>query len=323
MPLLGLLWCAAGMASAADSDVLTIPFMWSAAELHGRVFRHAAMLVPVDSRQTGGPLLQFDTGAQYSLVYSWARPGLQRSRLLVPIANEAAPPTQEQGGLAWSIDLHAREGHARVRAAEADHGAEGGPVGTLGADFIDGSLLVIDYGRLRIHRLRGAAQAIAAHCLFKGAAHPVDIEQVSNRVGLPVEVGGKTLAPVLFDTGASSFGLTLFDRMTWDKLGPSALPEKTLVISGDNTLQGRMSITSKVLAGPLCIGSLCIRRPEVGVLGFEAAPGFVGTFGNRDLGSGFIAIDHDRRQALLSRLPLGKSMLACLRPTKSAQATRP
>jgi len=206
MPLLGLLWCAAGMASAADSDVLTIPFMWSAAELHGRVFRHAAMLVPVDSRQTGGPLLQFDTGAQYSLVYSWARPGLQRSGLLVPIANEAAPPTQEQGGLAWSIDLHAREGHARVRAAEADHGAEGGPVGTLGADFIDGSLLVIDYGRLRIHRLRGAAQAIAAHCLFKGAAHPVDIEQVSNRVGLPVEVGGKTLAPVLFDTGASSFG---------------------------------------------------------------------------------------------------------------------
>jgi len=310
--LIGLFACITAVA-AENSVVQTLSFEWSAAQLQGRVLPHAAMLVPVDRRQASGPYLQFDTGAQHSLVYSWATPSLQRSGLLTRTDRAGTTSAQMHAGHDWTIELATHGANVHVDAAEMAHGAEGGPVGTLGADFVDGSLLVIDYARQRIHLVRGDAQSKVSQCLFKGAADLANIDLVGNRIGLPVKVAGKVLSPVLFDTGSSSFGLVLFDRSTWDGLGPSSQPPKTLVLSEGDTLQGGMSITTKTLDDVLCIGNACIRHPDIGVLGFQAVPGFVGTIGNREFGAGYVVFDYPQRRALVSRTPLSASRRECVR----------
>jgi len=170
---------------------------------------HSALLLPVDI--DGHPptrYMQFDLGAAGTLFYKNALPGFTDT-----LRNFSF----RVGGMRFSLPA------IPVKAA----GAPGRIIGTLGADFIDGRVVIFDYPH---HRLLLADSLPASYSVrWQPFYFP------GRRVLLPATIGGKQTI-LYFDTGSSAYSL-LTDSVTWARMAAKdAIATHTPVNSWGRTL---------------------------------------------------------------------------------------
>lgn len=294
-------WHGVSAAQPAPGTI-RLGFQWTDAVVAGRTLARAAMLVPIDAARPTGRVVQFDTGADDSIVYAWALDTL--------VADGHA---KRLAGGRVKLRLHSAPSDVVVDARVIEHGGPGGPVGTLGANLTANSLWIVDPVRKDVVVVRGADQARAAACVFDTTSDHVPLHVVGTRSGIDVDIGGRRIGPVLYDTGTSAFGVVLFSRFLWNEVPASDTPADMDSLRVSETFSGPVTLDFKRVRGSTCIGRTCLPEAEVGVSGVQAVPGFVGTLGNRHLGSGFVAVDAVGGRALFSREPLVGPIQACLR----------
>ncbi|GGG39540.1 hypothetical protein [Hymenobacter glacieicola] len=200
----------------------TSAFVWYAGSARPTV-PHASLLVPVTL--PGCPrtcYLQFDTGAPTSLLYANSLTALRRQY-----------PATAQRLLPQADTLHDVEftlGQATVQARHLralQYGATEMPadstapfiIGTLGADVLEGRVMVLDYARQRFSLSTEAPDSLLPRTEF------VPLDYASRRVLLTAQVQGKT-EKLLFDSGSSAFAL-LTSQSIWQQLARPQAPVQT------------------------------------------------------------------------------------------------
>lgn len=222
----------------------TIPFAWRADTTARPVLNHAWLLVPVKLAGCSRTCyLQFDTGAPTSVLY--AHP-LAALRAQYPATRPMLEP------LADSVrNVEFVLGQAQVKASRLrllDYGAHQLPadttqpfvVGTLGADVLEGRVLVLDYARQRFSLLARTPDSLAQRAAF------APLEFKSRRVLLSAAMQGTT-RQFMFDSGSSAFAL-LTSQNEWQELAqPAAKDRTTPVNSWGKTLYAHTMPTAATL----------------------------------------------------------------------------
>ncbi|RAK69920.1 hypothetical protein [Hymenobacter edaphi] len=202
-------------------------FVWQADSSAQPVQARAHQLVPV--RVPGCSrtcYLQFDTGAPYTLFY--AHP-LAALRAEYPAVGAALQPRADT-----VRNVQFRLGGAAVQVRRAPvlrYGAHQLPadtaapfvIGTLGADVLEGRVLVVDYPRRRLSLFAALPDSLA------GRADFVPLELKGRRVMLRAELPGQS-GPLLFDSGSSAFAL-LTSQSRWQELAQPAAPVRTNAVN--------------------------------------------------------------------------------------------
>ncbi|GAB3825582.1 hypothetical protein [Hymenobacter jeollabukensis] len=202
-------------------------FAWQADSSARPAVAHAHQLVPV--RVPGCArtcYLQFDTGAPYTVFY--AHP-LAALRAQYPAAGPALVP---QADTVHDVQFSLGGAELRVRRAPVlNYGAHALPadtaapfvIGTLGADVLEGRVLVIDYPRQRFSLYAATPDSLARRADF------VPLELKGRRVMLSAELPGQS-GPLMFDSGSSAFAL-LTSQSRWQELIRPAAPVRTKAVN--------------------------------------------------------------------------------------------
>ncbi|NPA31118.1 MAG: hypothetical protein GXO37_03875 [Chloroflexi bacterium] len=235
------------------SDLPWLPFVWQDATLSGRHFPHAAMFVPgtlpaVDAQGW----FQFDLGAPTSVLYARAftpqeKEGLEalqdpdhpamfngqsvpRLRTALHLGDTAIEP------LIWLPDF-----------GDDDALPNGGRVlGTVGADWVRGRVLVIDYPGQRLAR----AEQVPPDLEAQAAWAPLQVGDYGH-VLMQLTVDGEPRWAV-FDTGSSIFPL-LTDEEQWPALSTGEVTDTLDILAWGQT--------QRVQGGPLAVEMRLGGRP--------------------------------------------------------------
>ncbi|AYA36482.1 hypothetical protein D3Y59_05080 [Hymenobacter oligotrophus] len=202
-------------------------FVWRADSSAKPVAAHAYQLVPV--RLPGCArtcYLQFDTGAPYTVLYQHPLAAL---RARYP-ATRRALLLQADSVRNFRFALGDGQVLAR-RLPVLRYGARALPpdstqpfiIGTLGADVLEGRVLVVDYARQRFSLLPRTPDSLARRADFVPLAF--DSRRVLLNAGLRSEN-----SKLLFDTGTSAFAL-LTSQSRWQQLAQPAAPVQTRAVS--------------------------------------------------------------------------------------------
>lgn len=190
--------------NALSVSELGTPFemLWGAHQVGDLVVERAFLVLPCSLEGIDVPLyLQFDLGAPSSVLYREAV-----DAVIARGANLQRPAS----GASSVVDLELTVGTTRVRADRLDVVPHGGSIdwedgasrpflGTLGADWLDGRVLVLDFPRNRIELAASVPERFREQTFepfsFRG-----------RRLFLPAVVDG-TPGSLWFDTGSSAFEL--------------------------------------------------------------------------------------------------------------------
>ena len=201
----------------------TCAFRWQADTVARLVVPHAALLVPV--ALPGCPrvcYLQFDTGAPSSVLYANPLAALRarypRTRqVLLPrgdtLRNVRFILGQQAVHAPWLRLLPVGARHL------PDDAATPFIVGTLGADVLDGRVLVLDYARRRFSLCPRVPDSLTRRTAF------VPLAYTGRRLLVTVGLQGRA-QQLLFDSGSSAFAL-LTSPATWHQLARPHAPART------------------------------------------------------------------------------------------------
>lgn len=231
----------------------TIPFVWTGDSVQGRWEPHVAMLLPV--KLANCPVtfyMQFDTGTPSTVFYAHKLKAIMER---YPKAIAITDTTQRL------IDFRFTIGTMPVVAKEVEvmqfgssdidvKGKKPIIIGTVGTDFLDGRVTVIDYPK---------------QVLLTGNELPADLKQSSasfsdfmyagRRILLPVTIRGRRTI-LYFDSGSSAFEL-LTDKATCESMAlPNVAPFRYAVSSWGRTMTANSfaaadSVVFGVQAAPL------------------------------------------------------------------------
>lgn len=203
-----------------------IPFEWSVDEYDDHTEAHSAMLIPVTIPGLQKTLyMQFDTGSQYSFLRSEALDAMesrgvtlnlyeQEDRYYVPRftanigENQAVWEPCRVFGRAATIDWEDPEAINII--------------GTIGTDFIDRKVCVIDFPGKQIHLHDDRSEDMNA----QGAFVPFGFK--GRRIMLPAAIDG-TAMQLFYDSGCSSFGL-LTSQYHFERFSDAAVDEINLSV---------------------------------------------------------------------------------------------
>ncbi len=192
-----------------------IPFHWQGDSVHAQWEPHAAMLIPVKLKGCPRQLyMQFDLGAPASIVYQnklnairekYPQAGADSLQTIfhftagnTPVSAHSIPFMQfDSSSINWNTT-------AKVI------------IGTIGADFIDGHVAVIDYPKRRI---------TIAEAVPKKTVRQIRMETfvyMGRRILLPSTILGQQKL-LFFDTGSSMYSL-LTDKATCEQLAIPGTP---------------------------------------------------------------------------------------------------
>lgn len=220
----------------------TVGFRWIGDSLKNRFEPHAYMLLPIELENCPKVFyMQFDLGAPNSILYSGM---IGQIREEYPKAISSMDTVSVTDFHFWieELDVVAKEikltshGQSKINWKE-DAGIS--IIGTIGADLIDGHVVVIDY---------------PAEKLFIGKEVPhgllprlelTDMIFERRTVLLPAKLKGENIR-VFFDTGSSAYEL-LTDRQTAEALASDTLPERNEVASWGRTLVANTLQTSNTI----------------------------------------------------------------------------
>jgi hypothetical protein len=206
----------------------TFNFAWHASGTTP-VTPHAGLLVPVTL--PGCPrtcYMQFDTGAPTTLLYTNSLEALRKeypatAQRLLPQADTVRDFTFTLGQATvqarWLRAL--QYGTTELPADSAEHFI----IGTLGADVLDGRVLVLDYAHQRFSLNTQLPDSLARRAAF------VPLDYASRRVILTAQVQGKD-EKLLFDSGSSTFAL-ITSHAIWQQM---AQPQAPIQTAGSNSM---------------------------------------------------------------------------------------
>ncbi|WP_143080440.1 hypothetical protein [Hymenobacter arizonensis] len=214
------------------------PFTWYRTTIAGKPFDKVAIMVPVKINDLPGNLVtQFDLGSGTTFLYEDALKNYFASRAqLYAHVDTAQRGTTDAGHVHYATHgLPLAFGGAVVPAPRLMT-RQGDPVspdslrspspklvGTLGADFLGGKVLVIDYPRRRMCVLDSVDAYWRARTRFVAG------RVKDNRFSIPIAVNRRTYW-ALFDTGASLFPLST-DQATWQHLVRPGAVVDTLAVN--------------------------------------------------------------------------------------------
>lgn len=286
----GLLWAAAVAPVQAEgsSKPLSLAFEWVSGAFAGQQFERAAMMVPIGS---GRRVLQLDTGAGASLVYSGAVPALERAGVLRRTDNPE-----------WlELSLVLAEGrHWVVPVMVYPREVDGdGTVGMLGMLALRDAALVIDYPAQQLHLLKGEHAAALAAPPPGGEWSPLMTVPSQLQVGVEARIDGVPIGPMLLDTGASPFGLARWPQPD-DPLPVEMDAEaKVTSLGAHQTMEGAITLTPLKGQHQVCLLGRCIDH-ETLLSSRTIIPGLRGIVGNRYFWNGVLVLDYAHQRALYS-----------------------
>ena len=189
---------------AAPLDLTWIPFYWAAASDDSLNFPQAAILLEVPLRAGPAPsLVQLDLAASGSMPDGFPPPQLRADRQLVRRTGEL------HGLLAGMTEVSMRRGSMPAEDLAMQE------IGVFGLANYDRQGLIID---MRGRRLATFAPPADLSPAFGSGTVVVPIEFTTNRVLIPITVGGTNTFHALLDTGLSPFPLwttfALWQRLT-------------------------------------------------------------------------------------------------------------
>jgi hypothetical protein len=231
-----------------------IEFQW-AGDGNGDEARQA-LLVPLRyAGQTRTYWLQFDVGAPYSVMYSGKLAAIaEHAGGPVPILVDGKSRLDDVDLNIGPQPVHARQLRVRTTRAGIDwkDPASVEIIGTLGADFIDGRVLVIDYPNHRLALWPAVPASLAARTNFSA------LRFKERRVLLAASINDQP-RELMFDTGSSAFAL-LTSRSEWNALAkPGATPRTYTVSSWGQPLQANLVATdavAKIGGRPFVLGEV-------------------------------------------------------------------
>lgn len=150
-----------------------------------------------------------------------------------------------------------------------------GILGVIGLDFMTRRRVALD---LRDPSLTIAAPDESIPGLE--ALHRVPLTQVGEHVAMALSIGPVPVAPALVDTGASAFGLSLFEQPLWQEVESLGVSERcSLHIPAHQATGQEISLQSGVVAGDICMGDRCFAAGAVTVTNRIPVPGIKGLIG--------------------------------------------
>lgn len=210
-----------------------IEFSWAGGQDVSNPEALEALLVPVELKNHPGKFwMQFDLGAPITVLYSEKMASLQaRDGGVVIRTEEKRKYTDNVFFQIGSQPIRAKT----LRVYKTDEPIhwnkpeEQQIIGTLGADFIDGRVLVIDYPNKRLSLHSQLPANIAAGATYS----PLKFKE--RRLLIPFTLNGQT-RDLMFDTGSSAYSL-LTSQSNWKSLArPGAVATKSGVNSWGDTL---------------------------------------------------------------------------------------
>ena len=246
--LLASFSCLLSACAAPKSALVSSPpypwfnFKWASATLSERSFDKVAIVVPVRVGDLGGNFTaQFDLGSESTFLYEDAIKNYFASRAqLYAQVDTARRGTTDAGnrhygttGLPFAFGGSVIP-HPRLMTKMGDvvprdslRTASDKLIGTIGADFLKGKVLVIDYPQHRMCVLDSVDAFWRARAVF------VAVRLRRNQFHIPIAVRGQAYW-ALFDTGSSLFPFVT-DRDTWQTLVGPAAPADTLSVNSWGT----------------------------------------------------------------------------------------
>lgn len=206
-----------------------IPFYWQGDTIHSKWEPHTAVLIPVTI--AGCPrrfYMQFDLGSPYSLLYKNKLIAIKKKYPKVAPDSIIDDKLKNFSFTTGKMPVSAKEIPVKL-FDDSTVNRDIEIIGTIGADFIDGKVVVIDYpqGKLTI------SQAIPAE-LTHGLTL-TDFIYAGRSVLLPAKIRGRQTL-LYFDTGSSMYEL-LTDKNTCEQLSiPNTKLLQNKVTSWDKLL---------------------------------------------------------------------------------------
>jgi hypothetical protein len=271
---------------------LSSPFVWQADSSARPIVPQAGLLLPI--MLPGCPrrcYVQFDTGAPSSVFYAHPLAALS---VRYPGARSALLPRADT-----LHNLHLALGNGQIQARRLRviaYGAHQLPadtaarliVGTLGADVLEGRVLVLDYQRQRFSLVAQVPDSLAQRASF------VPLAFTGRRLILSAAIAGEP-RQLLFDSGSSAFAL-LTNSATWQQL---ASPQATAQTTAVNSLGKILTAHTVATAAGLRLGQVTVPLQTVtymeGTTLFQRSlmrfSGMGGMLGNRPFNQHIILID--------------------------------
>lgn len=217
--------------SINTKDLQGEKFYWASASINGRKLDKAAMFVPINiNNLKEGLFAQFDLGSNVSLMY-------QKNLESIPEFNKLKLDSLPDGGIddgkrvfvihgvnisIGKINLGKRELYGYYNYGEEVKIEKQTPVdkksiGTIGADFVQNKILVIDFINEKFNILDTLSSAIESDFNF------IDCKIIDNRIMIPIDFNGKTRY-FFYDTGASLFPMVT-TKLIWDEISNTKLTD--------------------------------------------------------------------------------------------------
>lgn len=191
----------------------TIPFHWQGDSINSKWEPHTALLVPVKLPNCPKQFfMQFDLGSPYSLLYKNKLRAIQSKYPKAMQLNDSVGKLLQFHFKAGNMPVVAKEILVKQFDSTAVNWSHNSVeiIGTIGADFIDNKVLVIDYPQQRLT----ISESVPGKLLPKLVLN--DFMYVARRVLLPATIQGKR-AMLYFDTGSSMYEL-LTNKQTCEAL---------------------------------------------------------------------------------------------------------
>ncbi|MDR3286166.1 MAG: hypothetical protein LBT27_01815 [Prevotellaceae bacterium] len=209
-------------------DLPWIGFNWQSGEINGRYFDKLAITIPLKIDNIPQSFeAQFDLGADLTMLYENSmKPYFEK------YSNLRDKKTDEEG-FQWIENVKVildgivfdnrkiliRKNYGKVLTSDSIENNKIRQVGTIGADFFQDKILVLDYKNKRLCVIDSLNQFIEKEVRF--ISYRAD-EQ--GRVIIPFDINGKEY-DVLFDTGASIFGF-ISTKKIWETICDTTIVTK-------------------------------------------------------------------------------------------------
>jgi len=202
------------------SKTSVIPFIWQGDSVNSKWEANAALLIPVKLKNCPRIFyMQFDLGSPYSLLYKNKIDGIKAKYPKAIPLNEIDEKIKGFSFKAGKTNIAAREiAMKQFDSSSIDWENENKAeiIGTIGADLIDGKVVIIDYPGRRLT----ISQTI--HPKLRQRIILTNFIYSNRRVLLPAKIKGKE-TNLYFDTGSSMFELLTNKETCYQLAVPNAL----------------------------------------------------------------------------------------------------
>lgn len=287
-------------ARAEDTLDYSLAFEWLKVNSNGKDLDKAAILLPIGTIQERRVYVQLDTGSPKSHLYAWAIPYIFPS---------AAAASSSKDTVQWDLALSTLTGkNFPFKASAIQHGdPASNVVGILGLDALNPFVLHLNFPKKQIRLVKTEMGQIVNN---ESAEGTVNFAHTPNHLAINIEMNGKTVGPVLLDTGSASFDLVLYPGAPFfSEIGLLPIVE-TQTIGAENTLSGELVFSSYDYANKVCIIQHCSAGKQITLLNKDLSFGYVGVLGMKSLISGELIVDFVHKKVSFLRAKDGPTRLS-------------